>query len=250
MADIDMLRLVSLRSGLGIKYVSKEGRITAMLNELAGAFGAREAVLKGGTAINRVHIKKRFSEDIDLDTTLSKNAIERRMRKIKGFDIGRARLMGKVLRYDCYYANEFGEKDRIMAEFNRMEAIKAAEKPRKAVINSFIFPAAGTAFAVYSLEDLLAQKMKALSTREDGKDVFDLFYALDLKYRRKVLEKALRLHGLGSTAEVKEVLKGRLEGMKLKSKYIGNSTNHYIPVGLRPDWKAFIDTLASKIERV
>jgi len=41
----------------------------------------------------------------------------------------------------------------------------------------------------------------------------------------------------------------RLEEARKNAYYIGNSTNHFIPRNLRPDWKIFIDTLTLKIER-
>lgn len=247
MADMDMLRMVALKTGLGIKYVSKEEKISAMLSELSQAFPRGSIVLKGGTALNRLHIRKRFSEDIDLDTAEDASVIRKCMERVRGFSVEKPRLMGNVLRYDCYYTSELLEKDRIMVEFNRIKEVKAAEKPRSEVVNSFIFPSGGAALDVYCLEDIVAQKMRALASREDGKDVFDLFYALDLECRRDVLEKAVAIKGFESVSGMKSVLVRRLQEMKGRSRYIGNSANHYIPAGLRPDWKAFMDTLATKI---
>ena len=40
-----------------------------------------------------------------------------KIRGIEGFNIPNARLLHRTLRFDCYYINELGQKDRIMLEF-------------------------------------------------------------------------------------------------------------------------------------
>ncbi|MEA1992895.1 MAG: hypothetical protein U9N35_00650 [Euryarchaeota archaeon] len=44
-------------------------------------------------------------------------------------------------------------------------------------------------------------------------------------------------------------LLSKLKKARENAYYIGNSTNHFIPGKLRPEWKVFIDTLMLKIER-
>lgn len=75
MADPEILRYVSVKTGLGLKFLSKDEKISIALEQLRELFP--EVILKGGTALNRVHIIKsgvsRFSEDIDLDFVSDKN---------------------------------------------------------------------------------------------------------------------------------------------------------------------------------
>lgn len=71
MIDLDMLKLQAVKTGLGIKYLSQEERISVILKQLNQLFSDGNIVLKGGTAFNRGYLyatkKGRFSEDIDLD---------------------------------------------------------------------------------------------------------------------------------------------------------------------------------------
>ena len=69
---------------------------------------------------------------------------------------------------------------------------------------------------------------------------------------KKNLDKALKFvldfYKLSESGFVNELLL-RLREARENAYYIGNSTNHFIPRNLRPDWKVFIDTLILKIER-
>ncbi|PKP56088.1 MAG: hypothetical protein CVT89_06860 [Candidatus Altiarchaeales archaeon HGW-Altiarchaeales-2] len=68
--DIDILRLIALKSGLGIKYISKNDRINTLLGQTGKIFGD-SVILKGGTALSKAYLQTkgvdRFSEDIDLN---------------------------------------------------------------------------------------------------------------------------------------------------------------------------------------
>lgn len=107
-------------------------------------------------------------------------------------------------------------------------------------------------FNVYSLEDLMARKFIALYDRTEGKDIYDLFYCLDLEFSFKKLYNALDMmiefYKLDRSTFVKELLQS-VENARKNAYYIGNSTNHFIPRKRRPDWDAFIATLALKIEK-
>jgi len=257
MADLEMIRLVSLKTGLGMKFVSKEERLSSMISQLGSIFEGKTVIMKGGTALNRIYIKKRFSEDIDLDfiSGLSKarklRIVDTLMKKVEGFRVEKPRKMGEVFRYDCFYTNDFGEKDKIRVEFNlSCNRLVSAEKPKKTVINSFILPTKASSMLAYSLEDMIARKLGALLGREEGKDIFDLFYALDLAYKKHTLRRAINLVGLGNADNIKMEAKKKLETIKERTPYIRDSTSHYIPVSMRPEWKGFINTLIYKLGRI
>jgi len=258
MADPEILRHISAKTGLGLKYLSKDERISIVLEQLRGL--VPDVILKGGTALNRVYLAtlgvSRFSEDIDLDFVSDKDldekisAIKERVAKIKDFEMGDLRILHRTLRFDCYYMNEFGDKDRIIIEFylTRTEFLKVED----ALVKSPFMETHPTIFKVYSLEDLMARKFIALYNRMEGKDIYDLFYCLDLDFDKEDLSKALNLmldFYRISQPGFRDDLMLRLEDARKNSYYIGNSTNHFIPRNLRPDWKIFIDTLILKIER-
>lgn len=259
MADPEIIRYISAKTGLGLKYLSKDEKVSIVLEQLRGLFP--DVILKGGTALNRVYLVRlgvsRFSEDIDMDFVSDKSldekisAIRERVAEIKGFEMEGPRILHRTLRFDCYYMNEFGDKDRIRIEFylTRTESLEVED----ALVKSPFIETHPTIFKVYSLEDLMARKFVALYNRMEGKDIYDLFYCLDLDFDKENLFKALDImldfYRIGHPGFLDDLL-SRLEGARENSYYIGNSANHFIPRNLRPDWKIFIDTLILKIEMI
>jgi hypothetical protein len=258
MADPEILRYLASKTGLGLKYLSKDEKISIALEQLRDIFP--EVVLKGDTALNRVYLAKlgvgRFSEDIDLDFISDMNldkkisVIKERIAEIKKFDIEAPRIHHRTLRFDCYYMNEFGEKDRIKIEFylTRTESMEIEE----VLVKSPFIETHPVIFKVYSLEDLIARKFITLYNRMEGKDIYDLFYCLDLDFDKGKLFKALKImlnfYRVKQTKFFNDLLL-KLKESRKNAYYIGNSTNHFIPRKLRPNWKIFIDTLILKIER-
>jgi len=259
MADLEILRHLSSKTGLGLKYLSKDERISIVLEQLRDLFP--EVVLKGGTALNRIYLAKlgvsRFSEDVDLDFVSNKglnekiSMIKERAAEIRGFEVVGPWILHRTLRFDCYYMNELDERDRIRLEFY-LTGTRFLEVEEVLVKSPFI-ETHPSIFRVYSLEDLIARKFLAFYNRMEGKDIYDLFYCLDLDFDTDRLFRALnlmlRFYRLGWVDFLKNLLE-RLREAGENSYYIGNSTNHFIPRSLRPEWKVFIDTLILKIERV
>lgn len=258
MADIEILRYLAMKTGLSLNYLSKDEKISIILEQMRDLFP--EVVLKGGTALSRVYLAKkgvsRFSEDIDMDFISDKDLNEKiatikyRVKEIKGFDIEGPRILHRTLRFDCYYMNEFEQRDRVNLEFylTKTKSLKVED----VLVKSPFIETHPVIFKVYSLEDLMARKFITLYNRMEGKDIYDLFYCLDLEFDRGNLLKALKImldfYKVNQASFLNEVLL-RLKEARKNAYYIGNSTNHFIPRNLRPDWNIFFDTLRLKIER-
>lgn len=261
MIDLDMLRLQAVKTGLGVKYLAKEERVSLLLKELHMNFLDEPIVLKGGTAFNRGYLystkKARFSEDIDIDyqNNATQNEkiqhIKKNMTKIHLFTVSPPRLMHKTLRFDCQYTNQLNEKDRVQVEFY-LSRTKSVAPSQKIVLQSPYLPVEATHFPVYCLEELIAQKLVSFYRRTEGKDIYDLYYGLDLPFDKKMFDAALSFlfihyHINVEHIEFFEKLREKLEDIESQSTYIGNSTNHFIPKDLRPDWTVFIRDLNEKI---
>lgn len=258
MADPELLRYLAAKSGLGLKYLSKDERISILLGEIRTRFP--DVVMKGGTALNRAYLAKsgacRFSEDIDLDFISKRPLPEKiasitdRMKTIPGFEIEGPHLLHRTIRFDCKYTNEFGDRDRVMAEFylTKSRAVKTLD----ALVASPFIETHPTLFTLYSLEDLLARKMIALYNRGEGKDLYDVFYCLEEKIDRAAFDRALAMAEESYKIRPESFpgdLIDKLHELRKNAVYIGNSTNHFIPRTRRPDWKTFIDTLSQILER-
>ncbi|MEW6592917.1 MAG: nucleotidyl transferase AbiEii/AbiGii toxin family protein [Candidatus Hadarchaeota archaeon] len=262
MADVDMISLVAAKTGLGRKFISKDEKLSLMIGQLATALKDEFVVLKGGTVLNRVYIQKvaRFSEDIDVDL-ISKLSVAERIKKAKtvmgrvsGFEVSEPKVMHRTARFDCYFPNEFGERDRIRVEFYlSFTRLVAARRPGEVAVSSTFLPSPPSVVKVYSLEDMLARKLTAIHDRVEGKDMYDVFHMLELEFDEKVLKTAIRkmLKFLKLRLGVDEFMKKvaeKLETAHGNWRYIRDSTNHYIPVDQRPNWETFIKSLGLKIE--
>jgi len=256
--DERMLKYTAARTGLGLNYVDKEERISYLLSQLWEIFGEK-TILKGGTALNRVYLAKigaaRFSEDIDIDyfngsVETSASEIIDGIKKIKGFNVKGPRILHRTFRFDCYYTNTLGNRDRVKVEFylSRPPYIEAKVE----LVKSPFVDGYPTMFRVYSLEDLLAKKFTALYNRMEGKDIYDVFHALNMEFEMDKFLKALKL-----TLEFYHIEGDFWEGLIIKlseakknARWIGNSTNHFIPKALRPNWEELIESLRFRIEEL
>lgn len=258
MADPEILRYLAAKTGLGLKYLSKDEKISILLEQISELIP--EATLKGGTALNRIHLSTlgvgRFSEDIDLDFNSDLNLdqkislIKQKMEKINEFDVRGPRILYRTVRFDCYFINEFEDRDRVRVEFylTRTPYLKL----ENSLVKSPFIESHPVIFKVYCLEDLMARKFMALHNRTEGKDIYDVFYCLDLGYDKQFFEEGLDsmldFYGITRT-EFMEGINLKLKNAERNAHYIGLA-NHFIPRNLRPNWSIFIKTLSSKIENV
>ncbi len=263
MADVELLRIIAARTGLGLKFLSKEDKLSRILAQLSDWSGLA-LVLKGGTALNRVFLGdvSRFSEDLDIDVigrmSLQEKVgeLKKRVSSLEGFDLKGPRMLHNTARFDAYYINEFGDKDRVMLEFYLSHQKAIAVQPIKSqLLHSRFVETSPAIFPCYSFEDLVARKFVALYRRNIGKDIYDLYHALALPIETSVLSKALK--GLFKFYHIREDLKGFYQGLLAKkdvlmeeATLIGNSANHYIPRSLRPEWRVLISSLWERLAEV
>ena len=261
-ADGELLRTTAARTGLGLKYISKEDKISNLLSILSDWKDIKFA-LKDGTALNRVYLGEhgRFSEDLDIDVfgkvpaDVKIKKLDKLLTAIESFDIKGPRMLHLTARYDCFYIVEFNDKDRVMLEFYLANKKPVSVKPiENVLIRSRYIETSPSIFPCYSLEDLVAQKFITLYFRKQGKDLYDIFHGLDLEFDRKAVKKAMKLRL--ELRNSKMSAEAFLEQLQIKEKefmdistQLMNSTNHFIPRNQRPNWKILIATVFDKIER-
>jgi len=232
--ELAELRRIAAREELSLNYVAKDEMISRALFALQGH---SDLVLKGGTAINRAYLKNlRFSEDIDFDLVGegARQAIARTQEivgKLGGFDVAKPRIAGGTIRYDLYYINPMGQRDRIILEFRVVDKAAGYEKR----IASFGFvPSEPALLNIYDIEELIRQKIACILSRMEGKDFFDLYHLIGLPHKRiKIADKKL--------------LQKRMDLEERAIKSVGNVLNHYIPRSKRPDWGGFLGDLKERM---
>lgn len=245
-----------MEKGIGQKFICKEERLTRLMTQSYLIF-KEEIVLKGGTALNRGFLKDtgRFSEDIDVDiiTTDRKRTIEYltgQMNRITGFDVRKPRLMNETLRFDCYYRNELEQNDRIQVEFYLGHDGLIGETGLHELHSPFL-EGHNVVFRTYTLESLIARKIVALARREEGKDLYDLFYALKKEYDEKKVKTTLQeLCVFYEVNDIAQEISDRFERMTRNIKYIGNSTNQYIAKDQALGWTFLLEETRRMVKQV
>ncbi len=254
------IRRISAGTGLGLKFVSKDIFLTRALNFL-GSVSDDRYVLKGGTAISRGgHLSNpRFSEDVDLDVYVTGGARDAGsdffsvLREMEGFEVKRPRRYGKGLRFDAYFNNHFGEKDRIRIETRpRQGPVPEDDVVTKTLLQSPFSGGEACQLRTYSKVYLFIMKIDALSNRSDGKDVFDLLgmwgSGIPVDDFLQALEGYIGEGGEKGLEIVRAALEN-LENMASDIRKIANSANHFIPRSERPDWKIAVSDLRIVLER-
>jgi predicted nucleotidyltransferase component of viral defense system len=147
---------------------------------------AQELRFRGGTALHKLHLPKplRYSEDIDLVRTVAGpiGPVLDRIRQRMEPWLGRAAFeqsdTAPKLRFRAQ-AEDGSAVIRLKIEINTRET-KAFDPPqtiRYAVENPWYSGRAD--IVTFSCEELLATKLRALLQRAKGRDLLDLFHALE-----------------------------------------------------------------------
>lgn len=147
----------------------------------------------------------------------------------------------------CQFQNEIGMKDNIQLEFNISETRTGKDdlvNARSAILSLQL-----DKIPVYTFGTLIAKKLKAFYEREEGKDIYDLYYSLKLNNNIAkivpILKDVLKSAQIDYD-EFKEELPKKLADSKMM-KSLHASTNPYIPKNLRIDFIKASSDISKKI---
>lgn len=170
------------------------------------SFLSTQIAMRGGTLLHKVHLAPaaRYSEDIDLVVVGSRpeEHIRRAIRRVLAEVLGRPKASvwdtislairnqvkpSRVLRM-TYSVRSIMEPSRLLNIV--VEANVTERKPhRSAVAVSFSFPFRGeiiqTNINGFDIHEMLGTKMRAMFQRRRGRDLFDLYWALN-SYERRI----------------------------------------------------------------
>lgn len=166
-----------------------------------------ELVLKGGTALHKLYNLDRFSEDLDLTAAKEVDLgslLESAERHLKSFGA----LVEKVQREEDadFFKARLGIRGPLYAgsqlslSFVRIEVNKRADV-EKPIVKRYApnFPDI-PAFEILALteEEILAEKIRALSTRTQARDLYDSYHLLKkgIEIDAKLVERKLSDYGL------------------------------------------------------
>jgi len=156
----------------------------------ADAFLAPRLGIKGGTALNKLYLKRtpRLSVDLDFNHLGSKQEVLRERREIC------ERLTKLLQAQDPSYnvgCKRRYEQTTLTVKYRAVTGVRAHLKVEVSHVERFPIlegltlrlEAPDTSFKVtsYKLEELVATKLRALFERLKGRDVYDLYYAAQLR---------------------------------------------------------------------
>ncbi len=243
---------ILIGTGLSREFIYKEqklNRILADLNSVCLERGARYALF-GGTAVNKIYLDcPRFSEDLDFHLfNTSPSKTQELLESISGVFVGKPeRIFRGFYRFPLQYsdASQGIRSDVINADIN-LSLKKPVSKVVFARTKSFIEKydveyASGVRIPTYKIETLIAMKLLALSSRCEGKDLFDVWGLFSLEFDVAVVMDELFKYQSsffdffritpGFFSDLIELLKTSSES-KL-SKY-----DSFILMSNRPDWSS------------
>ena len=165
-------KLNSLKVGLPYQYYIKDMYLAKAFSELMDWIPPH-CVLKGGTALNYGYLHKRFSEDIDLDCF---GPLPKPTSSI--FSIDGPWRFKDIVRYSLQYEHS-NWKDNIRLDIKLMPKQEFSKYITRAKL-SFFSGSVIAGITTYKPELLLLQKIRAISSRTEGKDYFDLYHGLHL----------------------------------------------------------------------
>jgi predicted nucleotidyltransferase component of viral defense system len=181
--------------GLGDKTIEKDYVLTWALLALADSPLCERLAFKGGTAIKKVYIPDyRFSEDLDftlLDASLTNDALQASVEGLFPWLKQEANLTLAIRKIEVHssgnpalYLNYIGPlrgdlaSRFIKVDFDRGEALEFPVRHEALRTGYSDCQGRSARLVVYSLEEILAEKLRSLLTRTEPRDLYDVHYLL------------------------------------------------------------------------
>lgn len=180
--DKDFALNLAAEIGIDVQQVIREEVEVFFLNSLFESSISEQLIFKGGTALRLLYDSPRFSEDLDFSVTDKIEAAEFKdtiNRIVKSDD--RFRIRDLASKYYTYLA-EIGIKEpwqelafSLKIEISRRAVKESEVKFANALVKS---PATNIMVMarVFTLEQILADKLRAVKERKMPRDIFDIWF--------------------------------------------------------------------------
>jgi predicted nucleotidyltransferase component of viral defense system len=181
--------------------VAREYFQLLFLKELYSKNFSEKIFFKGGTCIRLIYGGSRFSEDLDFTVELQEQEFDKEIQKFLKEMEGKypitfkekETITGKT--YLATIETDFlNQKVYIKLDFSFRDNVI---KPNKEIIKDNKYPVIFTGL-IYCLSknEILAEKVRALLTREKSRDIYDIWMLLELgaDFKRNMIEKKLEYY--------------------------------------------------------
>lgn len=247
----DQIRTLSKSFKINESVVLREYAQLVFLKELYDENYSKHIFFKGGTAIRLVFGGTRFSEDLDFTVeeerekfVLFINGFFRKIGKLYGFTFkSRKNMAGAtyLLTTDQKYRNS---KVFIKLDFSFLEKVLM---PSQSTIQTE-YPVLFTSFVKHlSPEEIVAEKIRVLLSRNKGRDIYDLWFLLNRNIpivEKLVLEK-LKYYDIKQFSY--DQLKSKIKEFSREQFVL--DLRPFVPIGERAKLADFFDYIISYLEK-
>lgn len=184
MISLDELKSIAKKLKIDESVVAREYIQILFLNELYSQGFSENIFFKGGTAIRLLYSGTRFSEDLDFTVNMKVENFEESLNKFlsslsnkylikhkeKESITGKTYLLTATIpgfKTDIFVRLDFSFREKV---FEPQKKILKADYP--ILLNSFI--------QVLSIDEIIAEKIRAIITRDKARDLYDIWVLLQL----------------------------------------------------------------------
>ena len=176
----DKLRYLAGKHGYNLTYLEKDYFLTILLYMIKDVQGI---YFKGGTCLNKIFLDHtRLSEDLDFASTEPienvRKSIDASIDKKIFPKIETDKTTQDFVRYHIYYKSHFQSNSYLLLDINGKATIHLKTELRK-VPNFY-----GLDFSIncLNIDEIVAEKIRALITRNQPRDYYDVYFILG-KYK-------------------------------------------------------------------
>ena len=201
MLNTNQLKELSKILKISDDVIIREYNQLIFLKELYEEKYSEHILFKGGTAIRLILGGSRFSEDLDFSVSDKIENFDKfiatffkKLEKLYSFSFKKRKTIAGERYLLTTFSGTHTYKIFINLDFSLREKVLM---PAKAIIKT-IYPVTFTSFVHYiSREEILAEKIRAIMTRNKGRDIYDLWFLLskNVPIREEFINKKFKYYG-------------------------------------------------------
>lgn len=203
------------------------------LNEMFSFPETKNVFFKGGTCLKLIYQSNRFSEDLDFTTNIKKGRLDfivdksvKKMQKVFPSLLVKDEKSLEGVTKKIYLKTETSPQDlTIRLDFSRREDVL---EPKQSVISTDLPIPSFTLINHISDHEILAEKYRAILSREKGRDIYDFWFLLNKKVTLdiKLVQRKLNLYEYKEKVDLKKFIK-RID--EWNEKEIIQDVNKFLP---------------------
>lgn len=251
MLTTNQIKELSKQLKINESVIVREYIQTLFLKELYDQKYSEKIFFKGGTAIRLILGGVRFSEDLDFSVSGKIEDFDsfiigffKKLEKLYGFEFKKRKTIAGKKYLLSVDSNTLDYKIFINLDFSFREKILMSSK----TIIKTDYPVIFTSFVNYlSSEEILAEKIRAILTRDKGRDIYDLWFLLskNVPIKKGLVEEKLKYYDIKNFSVNQLIAKIN----KFSKKKFVLDLRPFVPISEREKLADFFDFIISFLEK-